>query len=282
MNRLRAIGRGDWDGEKQSGGCVTSIVSGKGGVGKTNLALNVGIQIARRGPRVILLDADFGLANADILLGAAPRADFTALLDPQRNIDDLLLAGPHGLRVLCGVSGSTRLATLRAFGPRACRWALARLRHACDVLLVDCSAGVNPVIVTFALASDRVILTTTPEPTALADGYATLKLLSHAGVLARPSVVVNMARSRAEAERVAQRLDAVARRFLGLSLENLGHVTLDPHVPRAVRSRTPVVLQAPRCAASLCLEEISMRIRPALRRSAAGGTVWSRVAALFL
>ncbi len=264
-----------------SRGMVVTIVSGKGGVGKTNLALNVSIQLARRQRRVVLLDADFGLANADILLDISPRSDLADLLDPRRPLDDSLVEGPSGLKVVCGVLGSAT--TGRGdLGPRDCRRALDRLRRISEVVVVDCGTGISRTLVSFALLCDLLVLATTPEPTALADCYATLKLLSSQGFAGRTGVVVNMAGSRREAGEVARRLGRVAYQFLGLSVENLGHVVVDRHVPLAVRARVPVTVRYPRCPASTCMDEVSAQLLPTDWTEQGGGGLWSRLAGLFL
>jgi flagellar biosynthesis protein FlhG len=263
-------------------GATWVVASGKGGVGKTIFALNLSIHLARPNCRVILLDADFGLANADILLDAAPRADFADVLDVRRPIDELLVAGPCGLRVLCGVSGLPRRGRPLQLNSTACSRVLHRLRAECDALVVDCGAGVTEPTLAFALASDLLILTTTPEPTALADAYALLKLLSVRGFSGRVGVVVNMVRSRPEGQRVARRLSDVAMRFLGLSVEDLGHVLADKHVPAAVRQRTPLAIRYPRSGASLCIEGICDDLLSPRDEPRAGRGVWARFANLFI
>lgn len=263
-------------------GQVVVIASGKGGVGKTNLALNLSIDLARRGNRVILLDADFGLANADILLNVAPLADFSDLLNSARPVSELLVEGPHGLRLLCGVSGLTRSGKPLVLGSGTCRRAVERLQRSCDTLMVDCGAGVTRPVVAFALASDLLVVTTTPEPTALADAYATLKLLTAAGFAGRVGVVLNMVQSRAGGAAAAARLVRVAERFLGLSVEPLGCIPSDRHVRLAVQQRVPVLVRYPRCAASVSVGEISTRVAQPGTDGGASGGVWARLASLFL
>jgi len=260
---------------------VVAVASGKGGVGKTNLAVNLGIQFARHGIPTILLDADFGLANADILLNVAPHADICDLLDEGRNPHDLLSQTAEGLRVLCGVSGPAERGEIGALRPAQCVRAIERLADRCNLLLIDCGSGVNDAIAALALSSDRLILTTTPEPTALADAYALLKVLHQRGLRGQSGVVVNMTRSIDEGSAAARRLQRVARQFLGLPVEDLGGVPWDGHVPAAVRARTPVAVRYPRCAASVAIEAVGRRLlpRPAAGRLDPG--VWSRVASLF-
>jgi len=262
-------------------GQLVVIASGKGGVGKTNFALNLGIQLARRGARTILLDADFGHADSDILLNITPQADLTCLLDPLRPLSAALTPGPEGLHLLCGISGLRHEPALCEADPAMFLPALRRLRRACDVLLVDCAAGARGAAASFALVCDRLLLVTTPEPTAITDSYAALKLLCHAGFCARAAVVVNMVRSRGEGSDTARRLQRVAWQFLGLSVESWGNVPYDRRVTAAVRRRVPFVVRYPRCAASVALEGLADRLfaPPPVGRETPG--IWSRVASLF-
>ncbi len=265
----------------QAPGKVLVIAGGKGGVGKTNLALNLGIELSRHGLHTILLDADFGHANADILLGIAPQTDLVGLLDPTRALEDLLIQGPEGLRVICGVSGLRHARSICEADPLLYVGTLLRLKRACDVVVVDCSADVTGAAASFALACDRLILVTTPEPTAVADSYATLKLLFQRGFCAQAGVVVNMARQEADALDAARRLQRVAQQFLGLALENLGWVPFDQHVAAAVREQQAFAARYPRCAASAGIARVARRLRlvGGERRGSAG--VWGRVASLF-
>jgi flagellar biosynthesis protein FlhG len=262
-------------------GEVIAVTSGKGGVGKTNLALNLGIQLARHAVRTILLDADFGHANVDILLNVAPQTDLVGLLNPACSLPELLIDGPEGLRILCGVSALRHEWRICESDPAVYVEALGSLRRACDVVLVDCGVGMTEAAASFALACDRLILVTTPEPTAVADSYATLKLLYQRGFCARAAVVVNMTRGQADAVDAARRLQRVAEQFLGLSLENLGSVPFDRHVVAAVRQREPFATRYPRSTASVRVDAISRRLRPPARTTQMHLGLWGRAASLF-
>lgn len=263
-------------------GEIVVFVSGKGGVGKTSVAVNLGIDLARRGSRTILVDADFGLANADVLLNVSATADIFDLLDPRRDVNDLLVAGPEGLNVLCGVSGLTRAGGPARFDAGDCIRALHRLRAEADVVLVDCGAGVSDALIALALCADRLVLTTTPEPTALTDAYATLKILHTRGFAAQVGVIVNMARTEKEAASAARRLARVSAQFLGLEVEDIGHVPFDRHVGAAVRSRVPVAVQYPLCAASVSIDEISSRLIGRRSNLTESPGLWARLTSLFL
>jgi len=260
---------------------VLVVASGKGGVGKTNLALNLSIRLSRHGARTVLLDADFGHANVDILLDAAPRADLADLLNPTRPVHELLTAGPEGLGVLCGISGLRHERRICDANPAAYVAAVRRLAQACDMLVIDCAGGARGATASFALACNRLILVTTPEPTAIADSYAMLKLLFQRGFCARAAVIVNMVRQQAEAVDTVRRLQRVAHRFLGLSLENLGYVPHDRDVLAAVRQRRPFVTRYPHCSASVAVDAISRRLSLLARPTRSPAGLWGRVASLF-
>ena len=277
MQLRAASARGAGAGEEHSGGLVVAVVGGKGGVGKTNVALNVGLELAQRGRRVILLDADCGVANADILLNVTPRAALDELLDPTRPVDEVLMPTACGLALVCRPDQ-------RGHGLRPAEWryVIRRLRPCGDLVLVDCGSGIGPGVVTVARTADLVLAITTPEPTALADTYATLKILCQGGYEGRVGCVVNMAADAAEAAAVAGRLAGAAARFLGLTVTYLGGIRLDRHVPRAVRARVPVVLRYPRCRASACLRAISAQLAPVAGGPPRAAGLWTRMAGLFL
>lgn len=266
---------------KPKRGELVVITSGKGGVGKTNLALNLGIQLARQGAQTVLLDADFGHADADILLNIAPQADVADLLDTKRPVTDALTEGPEGLRILCGISGLRHDLETCASDPALYVPALRRLRWVCDVLLVDCGAGGSGATASFALVCDRLILVTTPEPTAITDSYATLKRLCHGGFCARAAVVVNMAQAQAEAADTARRLQRAAWQFLGLSLESFGCIPFDRRVAMAVRQRMPFAVRYPRCPASASIDALARRLLSPFGTGRGPPGIWGRVASLF-
>jgi flagellar biosynthesis protein FlhG len=221
------------------------LTSGKGGVGTSNLALNLAIALGEYGQRVVLVDADLGLANIDLLCGLAPELDLGDVLAGGRPLADALVAGPGEIRILPGAHGMRTLVGALAEGPGRLAAELEELEMEADFLLVDAGSGLGPAIGTLAAAADQVIVVTTPEPTSVADAHAAL------GRLHRPCggpvlrAVVNQAASAAEAADVLMRLAAASRQFLGIVVSPLGYVRGDPRVPLAVRKRRPFVVEYP-------------------------------------
>lgn len=257
---------------------VIVVAGGKGGVGKTTLAVNLAILLARRGTRTILVDADFCLSGVRILLDPATSGDLLDLLADLPNSAEHFARTPDGLAVIGGLPHGARLEVDRR---RAWSAAFDCLGGAFDAIVVDAGSGVSEEVVGLALEADQLLVPTTPEPTSLADSYAFLKLLQRAGFNASVGVVATMTRDAAEAAEVARRLELVSRQFLGLAVTDLGGVPRDAHVSRAIEQRAPVVTLFPHCRASVALQAIARRIDPLAPRTESAG-VLSRIAALFL
>jgi flagellar biosynthesis protein FlhG len=263
------------------GARVVAVVSGKGGVGKTNIAVNVGICLAVQGHRVILVDADLGLANADVILDVRNPYNLSHVVAGTRDIEQIVVDAPGGIGLVSGASGIEHVADLTEFERQQLVRSLDRLESDADVLLLDCAAGISRNVVAFATAADHVLLVTTPEPPALTDAYATVKVLVRQGLQGPISVLVNMAASRAEAVGAQTRLARVAEQFLRVSLDSGGYVLRDEHVPMAVRQRVPVVLKYPRCAASACLLAVAARLARQAAGPAQQGRFWHKVVNFF-
>lgn len=232
---------------------VIAVASGKGGVGKTNLAVNLAVAFAQRGRRAVLLDADLGLGNADVICGLSPRRNLVHRLSGDADLADITLDAPAGFRLVPGASGVASMADLPPHRRDDLLRDLAVLESDCDLLILDCGAGIGRSVLMFLAASESAMIVTTPEPTAITDAYALIKCLrADPAPTAGPSIslVVNQARDLAEASSVHARIEQVCSRFLGFSPALAGGVRLDPAVPSAVRDRTPLLLHAPRCRAS--------------------------------
>lgn len=257
---------------------TVAFTSGKGGVGKSSLALNTGILLARRGRRVAVLDGDLGLANLTVLLGQSPRYDLRHVVAGERHLGEVLLRGPEGLLVVPAGPGVAELANL----PEAARGRLlAQLREVerqVDFLLIDTGAGISDTVLDLLAASDEALVVTQPEPTALADAYALMKVV----VQTRPTypfhVLVNMVRDERQGEEVFRALAQILGRFLGYRPGYAGAVVADPAVARAAREQVPLVVLAPAAPAVRCLERLAAQLCGApAARDGRSGSFWARM-----
>jgi flagellar biosynthesis protein FlhG len=248
---------------------VVAITSGKGGVGKSNIAVNLAIKLSMAGKETILLDADLGLANADVLCNMDLKANLSHVINRSKDLKDVIMHGPGGFGLIGGASGLARMADLTDNDRQRLVDAMAELEQQADVILVDTGAGISPNVLTFTRAADHVLVVTTPEPTAITDAYAVVKVITrqaaadgnaHDGTHRRISLLVNQVRSAGEARVVHERIAKVAKQFLNVKVFDAGYVLKDEAVPNAVRRRTPFVVGSPRSAASQCIAHLAMRL----------------------
>ena len=259
---------------------VVAVTSGKGGVGKTHLACNLAVLAARAGRRVLVLDADLGLANADIVLGVAPHLHLGHLLEGEARLDEVLAEGPAGVRVLAASSGVQRLTRLDEGERLRLVSGLDAIEDRFDLVLIDCAAGIGDNVLFFAGAAREALLVVSPEPTSLTDAYATVKVLSQQAGVDRFSVVVNTAPTEAHARETFARLTRVTGRFLGAQVGFLGHIPHDENLPRALMAQRPLVELFPRSAATRALQRITADLlRQAPPPSLDGGLrfLWRRL-----
>jgi flagellar biosynthesis protein FlhG len=237
-----------------------AITSGKGGVGKTNLAVNLATVLAVMRRRVVLLDADLGLANADILCNVQPRFNLAHVVAGQRALADVMTQVPSGFALIPGASGLAKMADLVEGDRKRIVADLDSLSESTDAIIIDTGAGIGRNVLSFTSSADHVVIVTTPEPTAITDAYAVMKVLVRCGTAGRISVMVNMAKSRDEAKHVHERISSVARQFLKTDVAFAGYVLLDPAVGQSVRKRAPFVQQFPNSAAAQCIQAWANRI----------------------
>jgi len=269
-----AAGAGTGDRPRAS---VIAITSGKGGVGKSNVSVNLAIQFASAGRDVVLLDADLGLANADVLCNVEVPFNLSHVIARKKELPDVLVKAPGGFRLIGGASGLARMADLTDFDRQRLVAALGALEQQTDIILIDTGAGISPNVLAFTRAADHVLVVTTPEPTAITDAYAVVKVVSRDETGRRISLLVNQARSVAEARVVYERIAKVARQFLGVGVLDAGHMPADENVPLSVRRRVPFVISAPRCPASQSIAQLAMRLERGVGERLESGGFFNRM-----
>ncbi len=260
---------------------VIAIASGKGGVGKTNIAVNLALALARRSQRVVLVDADLGTANVDVVMNIQSPYGLSDVIAGRRALDDVAIHLDQNLRLITGASGLSAAADLGALERRRLIDELAGLETNSDLILLDCGAGISQNVLAFARAADELLLVTTPEPTALTDAYALVKVLSRTDHAPPIALVVNQVVTLREGQVVADRVASVTARFLGIGLASHGHILRDDHVGQAVRQRVPFVNRFPQCPAATCIAALAQRVVGSTPASKRGDGFFRRALGFF-
>jgi len=240
---------------------IITVASGKGGVGKTNISTNLAIAYARLGKRVILMDADLGLANVNVILGVIPKYNLYHLIRRQKTMSEIIMDTNYGIQIVAGASGFSKIANLTHDERDAFVHDLSEL-SAADVIIIDTSAGVSDNVLSFVAAADEAIIVTTPEPTAITDAYGIIKIIATEidNLSLSLKLVVNRVSSVTEGKRVAERVINIAGQFLNLKVDYLGYVYEDPIVQQAVLRQKPFMAVDPRSKASISVQHIVSRL----------------------
>lgn len=253
-SRLRTLPLGRGAGAPLFAARVVAITSGKGGVGKSNVTAGLAMTLARQGQRVVVMDANFGLSNLDILLGLSPKYTLEHVLRGEKVLEEILLEGPMGVQILPASSGIQELTRLDTLTELRLVQGLQRVAETVDWLLIDTAAGIHESVLKLLLAAQEVLLVATPEPTSLVDAYAMVKVL-HLREPSKPVwLLVNNGQSAEECRETIDQLQEATERFLGKRLQVLGMVPHDPHVLQAVRQQRGVVDLYPGSPAARALE----------------------------
>lgn len=239
---------------------VIAVTSGKGGVGKTSTSVNLAIALAAQGKRVVVMDVDLGLANVEVLLGINSPYNIEHVIDGEKTMEEIVVEGPGGIRIVPGSSGLTRVANLAPKARAHVQEGLESLQQEADIIILDTMAGIGHNVLSFVAAAEEVLLVTTPEPSAIVDAYAMLKTIHKYREDAVIRLVVNMVANQAQAQAVATKLKGVSQRYLGRNLSYLGFLPRDPHVSQAVMQSQPFALAYPNAPATKCLHLLAARL----------------------
>jgi len=242
---------------KKENAKVITVTSGKGGVGKTNITINLAIALSQLGCRVVILDADFGLANIDVLFGIIPKYTLVDVIYNRKNILEVLSDGPRNIKFISGGSGVEELVKLEKNQLDRFIQNIVLLDKIADIILIDTGAGLSDNVLSFVMAADEVLLVTTPEPTSITDAYAMIKMISHRNKNTIIKVIVNRAENINEANEILDKLVLVADKFLSVKIQSLGYILHDEMVIKAVKLQQPFSLSFPRSNATRYIKDIS-------------------------
>lgn len=238
---------------------VITVTGGKGGVGKSNICANLAVALSMIGRRVMLLDADLGLANVDVMLGLQPHYNLADVVRGERSLQDVVVYGPAGVMVVPGASGLSDMANLTPAHHAGIIHAFSELTMDLDTLLVDTAAGISDGVLRFAEAAHEVLVVVCDEPTSITDAYAIIKLLSAERGVTRFRIVTNMTRQGGDGSGLFQKLLRVTDRFLQVSLDHAGSIPFDDRVWRAVQLQTPFVTAFPTSFAAGAIKKLAHR-----------------------
>ena len=243
---------------------VIAVTSGKGGVGKTSFSVNLAIQLQKQGKRVVIIDADFGLANVEIMLGIRPQYTMADIIYNDMNIDDIITRGPLDIGFISGGSGVQDMVNLEKDQLKGMITKLVRLDTLADVIIIDTGAGISDSVLEFVLSSPEVVLLATPEPTSITDAYSLLKTVNRNKDFILEDkklyLVANRVGNRSEGEEIFEKLNIVSSKFLNINLEYLGAIQQDTNASRAIIEQKPVSLAFQNTVSTRCYQEIAGKL----------------------
>lgn len=248
---------------RKSVATVITVTSGKGGVGKSNISVNLAIQLHKLGKRVIILDADFGLANVEVMFGIRPSYSLADLMFKNKDLKDIICPGPRGIGIISGGSGIQEMANLTKYQIDNLTSKLYELDELADIIIIDTGAGISDAVLEFVVNSTEVVLVATPEPTSITDAYALLKTVNKREDYDKSKpirMITNRVESAKEGKELFHKLDVVVNRFLDVNIEYLGAVPQDSNVSKAVMRQVPFSIAYPNTLAALAVGEIAEKL----------------------
>lgn len=238
---------------------IITVTSGKGGVGKTSLSVNLGLAMAKKNKKVLLFDADLGLANINVMLGVLPKYNLYHVVKGHKKLKDIIIQTPEGLDIIAGASGYSSLANLTEAQREKMISEFSEL-GGYDILLIDTGAGIGSNVIDFTLPADEVIVVTSPEPTSITDAYGVIKSIVLESPEKNIKLLVNRASSSLEGRKVAERVINISNQFLNIKIETVGFIYEDHNVSKSVRKQRPYYLAFPESRASGCLNHVVARV----------------------
>ncbi len=239
---------------------IIAVASGKGGVGKTNFTVNLAIALSRAGKKVMIMDADLGMANVDIMMGLTPKFTLHDVLNGHKKLSEIIIEGQEGIQIIPGCSGIFEATNVQQMYKEELVSQLELYSKEMDFLLIDTGAGISQAVLGFVASADDVVIVVTPEPTSITDGYGILKVLSKFKLQRQAYIVINMANDFREAQESAQRIETVSKRFLDIEIKRLGVIYFDNKVKQSVKEMTPFIINFPRSQAARDVTSIAGNI----------------------
>ncbi|HHO58722.1 MAG TPA: MinD/ParA family protein [Thiotrichales bacterium] len=250
---------------------VIAVSSGKGGVGKTNISVNLSVSLAKLGREVMLMDADLGLANVDVLLGLNPSYDLSHVISGERTLEEVVVEGPANLKIIPASSGISKMANLQSMEQAGLIQAFSELGYALDVLVVDTGAGIADGVVNFCSAAQEVVVVVCDEPASITDAYAFIKVMSREHGIDHFQILANMAHTNSEGREMFHKLSTAAERFLDVMLTFMGSIPYDPRLRKAVQHQRAVVEAFPRCPAAQAMTRLARQVDEWPEAAGSGG-----------
>lgn len=240
---------------------IISVTSGKGGVGKTSLSVNLAAHLSKQGTKILLIDADLGLSNVEIMLGVTPSYTLKDVIKHGKDIEDVIINGPYNLDFISGGNGFLELAELSEIEREEILIKIHKLEELYDIIIIDTGAGISKNVTAFLTISEEIIVITTSEPTALTDAYSIMKVISEEKLKQKIGLIINRVKTKSEFQQASNILISTAKKFLGEEIKSLGYVYEDPNVRKTIYKKTPFVIYYPDSKASDCIIDIVANLK---------------------